>query len=486
MPRLSLLLISNALKTSQKLSKQIGLERHPVSDDEASRAALPALMTLIDATPDSAPLLGQLVHIFLSWLVKMGTGRADIPEAACAYVAARSSASNLFNFFVDILIYKPPQRSSSLQQQAPQPDGPPSSGPSSTEVAPAAPASTPFGMSERGATRLLSRHSEYFKSEKKLASLKLQLLSLVSPTRGSLYRLPCSAPGHSPGASTSMAITLLVVASSDSNSEVSSPATDMIKSHLDRARSSLSDAEPVGDPVKTAHLLLSLVLGANPADPRNSRRAASPRASAVMVDFVTKHILQSCPKLFSSPSSSSNVAFTLISTCAKRGTSSSDSKYQVAAAALLNAFSSKLDSIPPSNLLTVIIQQTIKLATAVLASASTPFTDGRTLPHPVAVRDSCYGILSTFSRSTLHLEGSAIEKELISGGCSTAALLFGCSANEESVLRPRANAALDALLNAYQRYSAKSTTRNVLDSLMPLLWSAAVSNQKGARLSAAR
>ena len=78
-----------------------------------------------------------------------------------------------------------------------------------------------------------------------------------------------------------------------------------------------------------------------------------------------------------------------------------------------------------------------------------------------------------------------MQKELVNGGCTTAALMFGCSASEEEVLRPRANATLDALLHAYQRYS-EVATKVLAESLLPLLWNAAIRKQKGARMSAAR
>jgi proteasome component ECM29 len=77
----------------------------------------------------------------------------------------------------------------------------------------------------------------------------------------------------------------------------------------------------------------------------------------------------------------------------------------------------------------------------------------------VAVRDSCYGVVATLSRSQLCNSrsiflfncGIASKEARLDSSVETASLLFQCTACEEERLRPRAVAALDSLLAAYCR-----------------------------------
>jgi proteasome component ECM29 len=84
----------------------------------------------------------------------------------------------------------------------------------------------------------------------------------------------------------------------------------------------------------------------------------------------------------------------------------------------------------------------------------------------IAVRDACYGVICTLSRSRFALapggyvftrgkgqlsSSSDSSTTKLAVSIETASLLFGCAANEEETLRPRAVAALDALLGAYCR-----------------------------------
>jgi proteasome component ECM29 len=115
-------------------------------------------------------------------------------------------------------------------------------------------------------------------------------------------------------------------------------------------------------------------------------------------------------------------------------------------------------------------------ACAVLAPTSTGESASSASGIQVNIRDRCYGVLCTLSRSFFALDdGYALfdcgggeypdnnddgGRRLPSGGgpappplraTSTAALLFGCSSNEVEMLRPRATSALDALLAAKVR-----------------------------------
>ena len=88
----------------------------------------------------------------------------------------------------------------------------------------------------------------------------------------------------------------------------------------------------------------------------------------------------------------------------------------------------------------------------------------------IAVRDACYGVIATLSRSrfavlpsgALFARGDIVADNSSSSrrpvSIETATLLFGCAANEEERLRPRAVAALDALLAAYCRAYTTSTS----------------------------
>ena len=162
---------------------EISLPR--VQNNEDNSLVLPCLMNLIDSTSPTVSLSAQVVHILLSYLMAGSSQHGSVPESACKYVAKTDDTSNLFNFFVDLLVYRPPQTLSSLSQGPPPPASPNPPSPST----PPAP-TTAFGMTQAGTSRLLSRHAEHFRSEKKLASLKLLIINLVSPSRGGLYRLP--------------------------------------------------------------------------------------------------------------------------------------------------------------------------------------------------------------------------------------------------------------------------------------------------------
>jgi proteasome component ECM29 len=99
---------------------------------------------------------------------------------------------------------------------------------------------------------------------------------------------------------------------------------------------------------------------------------------------------------------------------------------------------------------------TPRQATSVATNASSTASEGN-----IAVRDALYGVICALSRSKLALEGSLLFAlgetqeptigRTLAVSMDTASLLFGCAANEEEMLRPRAVAALDALLAAYCR-----------------------------------
>jgi hypothetical protein len=130
----------------------------------------------------------------------------------------------------------------------------------------------------------------------------------------------------------------------------------------------------------------------------------------------------------------------------------------------LDTFS--LSSTATATTTTTILAQSLALACSVLKAVA----QRRTSPPPAAVfgnegnvelRDTCYGVVCTLSRSRafgarfaspLFVCGEA-EDGLVPVAASVrmVELLFGCTCYEEERLRPRAVAALDALLGAYRQ-----------------------------------
>ena len=120
------------------------------------------------------------------------------------------------------------------------------------------------------------------------------------------------------------------------------------------------------------------------------------------------------------------------------------------------------------------------LACKVLTASASRHTAISANHHGVETKDACYGIICTIARSAAATSSSGMvfnkgevtrEQDDTSGkgavSIKTAALLFGCSSHEEESLRPRATAALDALLAAYCRvYKADQA---MMDSSEPLL-----------------
>ena len=148
---------------------EIGLPR--VTNSESNDLILPCLMMLIDSTPSTVPLSAQLVHILLSYLLASQSPHSSVPESVCNYVVKTSSTSNLYNFFIDLLIYRPPQAllpSAPNASSSPSPPASPSP-PTSSPTPPNPPAqTTASGMTQAGTARLLSRNKDYFRSEKKV------------------------------------------------------------------------------------------------------------------------------------------------------------------------------------------------------------------------------------------------------------------------------------------------------------------------------
>jgi proteasome component ECM29 len=99
---------------------------------------------------------------------------------------------------------------------------------------------------------------------------------------------------------------------------------------------------------------------------------------------------------------------------------------------------------------------------AVLAASPSTTTGSE---GSMAIRDSCYVAISTLCRSSWASQDSRVfslgasrEATTSMPSTETAALLFACAANEMESLRPRAVAALDALLASYVRLYVSTPT----------------------------
>ena len=170
------------------------------------------------------------------------------------------------------------------------------------------------------------------------------------------------------------------------------------------------------------------------------------------------------------------------------GLSTLRAKPYIAAAEFLSVFSIRLsvycdDKNYPSTTINAgenddtitLLCRCLSIACTVLLAITTSSSissNSSTNDGSLTVRDACYGVIATLSRCAkfvLHHHGylfgcgsASIHSSGRNGGVEimnidTAALLFGCTTHEDERLRPRAVAALDALLAAYQRWLSTLT-----------------------------
>ena len=228
------------------------------------------------------------------------------------------------------------------------------------------------------------------------------------------------------------------------------------------------------------------------------RRAASESTMATIMNYVADKIFQDNPYLLNDfgiarvqqlatlPLLVSQRTLSNLRTSS--GLSVLQAKAYVAAAKLLNilcirlatfydALSSsidedceekKQDGVDCSSVLLTLMARALSTACSILTPASAPMPSESSSAMVsnegnIAIRNACYGVLCTLSRSHF---ASAPESYIFTCGktesvlegsktvivaTDTASLLFGCAANEVENLRPRAVAALDALLGAFCR-----------------------------------
>jgi proteasome component ECM29 len=170
-------------------------------------------------------------------------------------------------------------------------------------------------------------------------------------------------------------------------------------------------------------------------------------------------------------------------------------KPYVAAAELLSAMVAKLSGVEETgdtSIVPPLLAKTLLVASECLSTTSTPrhatptgVVNSSSSEGNTTVRDQLYLMISILSRSphvtSTHswlFNAGRTASEPPSISIETASLLFGCLANEEEALRPRAVAALDALLAAYHRTFLRDdntyTGEETLQEIAPNPWSTAI------------
>ena len=430
----------------------------------------------------------------------------------------------------------------------------------------------PPGLSQSGNDRLRTGPSVVARDwaaevavSGRLRDLKLALLDFVAPTR----RWAVFMGGANP-LGVSRTIALLVATSGDGHSDVADRANSYLKLHLDTMRTKTEDEEKssvMGDPVSvivalqtlalgdanaeaallkvkeatnTQSLEMSIDLAPSPDDHHLvlslRRRMASEKTSAGILSFCAKlldetpHLLLDLPDALAVGTLSALTTSRLLAGYTS-GLSALRAAPYIASSQLLNALCARLIASPTvlDNVdIRDIFSQALVTSCSVLANAASPRSSSTTMgaktaaEGSVAVRDACYGAICSLSRcpefcDTGRIFGSSTTSAL-NTSIETATLLFGCTANEEEALRPRAVSALDALLGAYSRIykvdndeipvdashlaenpwmtfpaslSSASMTlpggrETLAKELLPLLWSAAQpSKTKASRVAAA-
>jgi len=427
----------------------------------------------------------------------------------------------------------------------------------------------PSGLSQAGHERLIRGSSTTspdwaceMAATSRLRGLKLALLALIAPTR----RWSLFMGGTDMG--TCQTIVLLVAASGDVHMDVASGASSYLKAYLDNLRSTKSssdesddkeennfhnidipnaviinllhlvlggaNAEAAIDKLKTKAQILSLGAPSEIYQPNEhqialslKRRMAAEKTNAVILSFCAK-LLDETPYALLDLSNAIAVG-TLSILCGKKllttftsGLSATRASVYISASKLLNALCIRLAASPSvvdNADIHALFTEALSAVCAALSHVTSHSASRDANEGSITVRDACYGVICTLSRCAEYRDTGRIFG-LSSTSIDTAKLLFACATNEAETLRPRAVAALDALLGAYvQVYTnqlpqvavdsvvkmdtnpwaaeavtdiafqpSTSSERHLLaKSLLPLLWSAAQSSKsKASRVSASR
>ena len=368
----------------------------------------------------------------------------------------------------------------------------------------------PPGLSQSGHERLVAGISQKatdwaseMASQGHLKEFKLAMLSFIVPSRRWALFMNATNKGIS------RTVALLVAATGDGHPDVADRANLSLKAHWDsmRERNVATQATAaLGDPMALSCSLLSLILGDGnaqsvlslgpteklsltlgmiiPVDAQRpqivlslKRRAASEQTAAADMSFISSKVLDDNPLLLDAVGPVMTRALSKLAVFAASkflstpGTSTLSTLRAapyIAATQLLNSLSLRVVTLddPPVDLMA----KSLSIVCSVLTQASLPRPAAMvgTFEGSIAMRDACYGVVSILSRSshgdTFIFSCGTTEKGV---SIDTATLLFGCAANEEETLRPRAVAALDALLGAYCRaYVVSAVAKAELSTTM--------------------
>jgi proteasome component ECM29 len=443
------------------------------------------------ATPAKKSQSHQMAHLLLQCLSLCTANIATEEKEKYVQVTRELLQHNetlqatLFDLFLDVLLY-------------------PSSYDSQTTL-------PPPGLSQSGHERLRSVEQ---------GGWQTAVIEWIAPQRYALFPQSESGRGRT--------ICLLVVSSSI-----------YLKQYMESNSENL-----LGDPVRLSWTLLSLCLGQAQAEPtslylgRSQPDDPTPTPQlllsiqrrpltdpSTLLSFVTQSVFQNHPRIDLQPvvPLALQVIETILHTSVpSRGLSVLRAKSYIASAELLQILAIRLAEDWDSEQLWQ--RRILVVACRILSPASSSLHAGTTTRTSdsegnLAIRDACYGTISTLCRSSFALSGYIFGDGTSS--VQTATMLFGCVAHEEEKLKPRAVAALDALLGSYIRlYShfeeskpiveassnpwaststseTKSSTAaanngsadrsKLLAALLPLVWTAAQSYQpKASRVAAAR
>lgn len=473
---------------------------------------------------------------------KNNTSSSEVIDQVRGMLACNQGvAQSLYDLLLDVLLY----------QSSPSPNMPPP------------------GLSQAGNDRLRAGSSSTARdwaaemaASGRLRDLKLCLLDLVAPTRRWALFM-----GEKHPLGVSRTIALLVATIGDDHADVADRADSYLKLYLDTSKSKTNEDEKslvLGNSISVIVSLHKLVLGdANaeacllklkdvssiaslersfePASTPDEhqlvlslkRRMASEKTSAGILLFCTKlleetpHLLLDLPDALAVGKLSALALSRLLASYTS-GLSMLRATSCIAASKLLNALCTRLTASPTvldnPDVLDV-LSQALSSCCCVLATVSSRHSSAAGMSSAgegsIAVRDACYGAISSLCRCPEFCDSSRI----VGGFTLTtesptsieiATLLFGCAANEEEALRPRAVAALDALLAAYCRVYMKEVEEifeplpeaanpwmttpdqsvlthtkamaprgDLAKALLPLLWSAAhPSKTKASRIAA--
>jgi proteasome component ECM29 len=468
------------------------------------------------ASPSLRSQAHQLAHLLLrcierlvredkSSLLRAGSDAAGKPRSRTEKITAArevcrtrpETAATVYDLLLDVLLYQP------VSGNIP-----------------------PAGLSQAGQERLRVGHSS---TERDWAAemahparrvlLKTAVLDFIAPSRRWGLFLSSDngeGPVHWHEAGLARTVALLITASGDVSGEVSERATSYLKAHFDsyRGKTTDSSSQVIGEPVQLSTSLLSLCLGHPHASlGRNEaangtettqlilstrRRPVGEAVSSAILSFVSSKILEEYPNLLDSTDPAAVLALgTLAVSVANKslsdlstgssGLSTQRAKPYLAAAQLLSSLSVRLSvhyDMNPEGTDGVVdlMARCLSTACAVLSPvssirSSTSNRNAVSNDGSIAVRDSCYGVIGTLSRSQFALvkEGYVFslgtkaefnemsDDDALKMSTGTAKMLFGCAPNEEERLRPRAVAALDALLGAYRRaYREASEEKTVV------------------------